>query len=210
MTRIWDITQTLRPGLPVWPGDTEVAFERTWALDEACPVNVSKITLSTHSGTHADAPFHYDAAGVSAEGVDLDRYVGPCRVIDARGIGGLLLPEHVEADLDAPPPRVLFRTYDVFPHQTWRSDFTAVSHELVGALAALGVVLIGVDAPSLDPEASKTLDAHQAVKRFGLSILEGLMLDDVPAGDYDLIALPLPLAGLDASPVRAILRDLPQ
>ncbi len=207
--RLWDISQTIRPGLPVWPGDTEAAFERTWTLGPGCPVNVSRLTLSTHTGTHADAPFHYDAEGAAAEALDLDRYVGPCRVVDARGSGPLLLPEHVAASLEATPPRVLFRTFDAFPRDEWRSDFTAVSHELVDALAALGVQLIGTDAPSLDPEDSKEMTAHQAVRRFGLSILEGLVLDDVPEGDYELIALPLALQGLDASPVRAVLRELP-
>jgi arylformamidase len=128
--------------------------------------------------------------------------------VDARGSGPVLMPEQAAASLEGTPPRVLFRTYDAFPADHWRSDFTAISHELIDALAALGVVLVGVDSPSLDPETSKELAAHQAVKRFGLSILEGLVLDDVPAGDYELIALPLPLMGLDASPVRAVLREL--
>jgi arylformamidase len=207
---IWDISQPIRPGLPVWPGDTEVGFERTWALGPGCPVNVSKITVSTHTGTHADAPFHYDAAGIGAEALELSRYLGPCRVVDARGSGPAVRPEHVAAALEGAPPRVLFRTFDAFPADRWRSDFTAVSEALIEALAAQGVVLVGTDAPSLDPETSKEMAAHHAVRRHGLSILEGLVLDDVPPGDYELIALPLPLQGLDASPVRAVLRELPQ
>lgn len=206
--RIWDISQRIRPALPVWPGDTDVAFERTWTLGPGCPVNVSKLTLSTHAGTHADAPFHYDDEGAGAEALDLSRYLGPCRVVDARGLGPLLRPEAVAEALAGAPPRMLFRTYEAFPAGRWRSDFTAVSPELVEALAARGVALIGVDAPSLDPETSKDMPAHQAVRRLGLSILEGLVLDEVPAGDYELIALPLPLEGLDAAPVRAVLREL--
>jgi arylformamidase len=206
--RLWDISQAIRPGLPVWPGDTEVGFERTWALGPDCPVNVSKITLSTHTGTHADAPFHYDADGAGAEALDLDRYLGPCRVVDARGAGPVLSPDHVAAALEGAPPRVLFRTFDAFPADRWRSDFTAISPELIETLAAQGVTLVGTDAPSLDPETSKEMSAHHAVRRLGLSILEGLVLDDVAPGDYELIALPLPLKGLDASPVRAVLREL--
>jgi arylformamidase len=206
--RIWDISQKIRPALPVWPGDTQVSFERTWALGPGCPVNVSKLEISTHTGTHADAPFHYDAEGAGADALDLSRYLGPCRVVDARGLGPQIRPEQVAAALEGTPPRVLLRTYEAFPSEQWRSDFTAVSPELIEALAGLGVGLIGVDAPSLDPETSKDLFAHQAVRRCGLAILEGLVLDDVPAGDYELIALPLPLEGLDASPVRAVLREL--
>jgi arylformamidase len=206
--KLWDISQKIRPGLPVWPGDTEVSFARTWALGPECPVNVSKLELSTHTGTHADAPFHYDAAGAGAEALELGRYLGPCRVVDARGAGPLLRPEHLAAALEETPPRVLFRTWEAFPAEQWRSDFSAIAPELVDALAARGVALIGIDAPSLDPETSKDMPAHQAVRRFGLSILEGLVLDEVPPGDYELIALPLPLVGLDASPVRAVLREL--
>ena len=87
-------------------------------------------------------------------------------------------------------------------------EFAAISADAIAAIAAHGVVLIGTDAPSLDPQNSKTLDAHQVVKKNDMRVLEGLVLDDVPAGDYELIALPLKLAGLDASPVRAILRGL--
>jgi arylformamidase len=208
VARIWDISQPLRPSLPVWPGDTAFAAERTWALAGDCPVNVSRVTFSTHSGAHADAPFHYDPDGATAEAMDLTRYLGPCRVIDARHAKGAVTLADVAAALEGPPPRILLRTFERFDHAVWRSDFTAVSAALIETLADLGVVLVGVDAPSIDPETSKTLDAHNAVRRRGLSILEGLVLDDVPFGDYELIALPLPLEGLDASPVRAVLRAL--
>src|SRR3546814_390611 len=105
--------------------------------------------------------------------------------------------------------RVLLRTYERFPHRAWDSDFTAIASEVVARLGAMGVRLIGTDAASLDPEQSKTLDAHHAVKAADMRILEGLVLDDVPPGRYELVALPLRIVGADASPVRAILRDLP-
>lgn len=171
-------------------------------------MHVSKITLSTHSGAHADAPRHYDPAGATAEALDLGRYLGPCRVVDARAATGAVRPADVADALKDPPPRVLFRTFQAFPHEAWVSDFTALSAELVEGLAEVGVTLLGTDAPSIDPETSKDLPAHNAVRRRGLSILEGLVLDEVPFGDYELIALPLSLEGLDASPVRAVLREL--
>lgn len=208
MTRLWDISQPLRPGLPVWPGDTPFGVERTWQLAGDCPVNVSKITFSTHSGAHADAPFHYDPAGKTAEAMDLTRYLGPCRVIDARHAQGRVARADIAAVLDDLPPRVLFRTFARFDLDAWPEAFTTLEADLVEALADLGVVLVGVDAPSIDPETSKDLPAHNAVRRRGLSILEGLVLDDVPFGDYELIALPLPLVGQDASPVRAVLREM--
>lgn len=208
MGRLWDISPALRPGIPVWPGDTPYEAERTWHLDESCPVNVSRLVMSTHTGAHADAPLHYDPAGADAASADLRRYLGPCRVIDATGARGRVRPDDLNGRA-AGAERVLVRTYERAPQQAWDSDFTAVAAETVDLLAAAGAVLIGTDAPSLDPEQSKTLDAHHAVRRHGLAILEGLVLDGVPEGDYELIALPLKLAGVDAAPVRAALRELP-
>ena len=207
MPRLWDISQPLRAELPVWPGDTAFEAVATWTHD-ATPVHVSKIILSTHSGAHADAPRHYDPAGATAEALDLARYLGPCRVVDARTATGAVRWAHVAVALNDPPPRVLFRTFERFPHEAWVSNFTALAAELLETLADKGVLLVGTDAPSVDPETSKDLPAHDALRRRGLSVLEGLVLDEVPFGDYELIALPLPLAGLDASPVRAVLREL--
>jgi arylformamidase len=171
-------------------------------------VTVSRFETTVHAGTHADAPLHYSPSGASAADVSLEAYVGPCRVVDARGAGPSILASLVERALTTPPPRVLFRTYERFPHETWRGEFTCFSADAIRALAALGVRLVGLDSPSLDPQDSKTMDAHRAVLAADMRVLEGLVLDDVPPGDYELIALPLKLAGLDASPVRAVLREL--
>jgi arylformamidase len=104
---------------------------------------------------------------------------------------------------------MLFRTFETFPSDDWTETFTTIDAAAIVWLAARGVKLIGLDSPSLDPQESKTMDAHLAVLAADMRVLEGLVLDAPPAGDYELIALPLKLAGLDASPVRAILRDLP-
>lgn len=164
--------------------------------------------LSTHHGTHGDAPFHYDPEGISIADVDVGAYIGPARVVDLRGCGTLVTAEMVRPALEGRVERLLLRTFDRFPHDRWVEEFAAISADAIASMAARGVVLIGTDAPSLDPQHSKTLDAHQAVRKNDMRILEGLVLDDVPAGDYELIALPLKLTGLDASPVRAILREL--
>ncbi len=205
---IHDISQRLSPALPVWPGDTAFAIERTWQLDEQVPVNVSRLTLSTHTGAHADAPLHYRAEGAAIDAVDLVPYIGSCAVLDLRGCGTVVMPEHIAWDEIVRVERVLLRTYDAFPHSAWDSAFVTVAAATIERLAAHGVRLIGIDSPSLDPEDSKTLDAHHAVAAADMRILEGLVLDDVPEGRYELIALPLKIAGADASPVRAILRDL--
>lgn len=198
----------MRPGIPVWPGDTAFHEERTWHLDAQCPVNVSKFSLSTHTGTHADAPLHYDADGQPIGTVDLHPYLGRCRVIDVRSAAGPIQIAHLADYLHGLPPRVLFRTYDKAPEAAWDKDFRPVAADTIDHLASLGVRLVGTDTPSLDPQESKAMDAHHAIRRHGMAILEGLVLNDIPAGDYELIALPLKLGNLDASPVRAILREL--
>jgi arylformamidase len=208
--RLIDISPPLRPGIPVWPGDTAYDETRVWRLEGDCPVNVSRITLSTHTGAHADAPLHYDAAGAPVGGLDLERYLGPCRVVHALGARPLVEPEHVAGALGPGVVRLLIRTYRQNPVERWDPEFCAVAPATIELLAARGVRLVGIDTPSLDPQDSKTMDAHKAVRRHGLSILEGLVLDAVEPGDYELIALPLALAELDAAPVRAVLREVRQ
>lgn len=204
----YDISQTLRPDLPVWPGDTAFDLKRTWAMGPGIPVNVSALTFSTHSGSHADAPFHYDADGKTIDAMDPNIYLGTAQIVDARKAKGLVTADHVLPQLQAAVTRVLIRTYETAPQQAWDANFTAIDPALIEALADRGVKLIGVDTPSLDPQTSKTMSAHLAVARRGLAILEGLVLDAVPFGLYELIALPLKIAGADSSPVRAVLRSL--
>lgn len=205
--RIWDISQPLRAALPVWPGDTAFRTEPRWELGEDSPVNVAAFTASTHSGAHADAPLHYDPAGRAIDAVDLQPYLGPCQLIDARRCDGRIDLGFVQRAVEPPAERVLFRTFETFPHDAWTSHFAAVDAGAIDWLAANGGRLIGLDSPSLDPQDSRTLDAHHAIRRADMRVLEGLVLDAPPPGRYELIALPLPLAGLDASPVRAILRE---
>ena len=202
-----DISQVLRPALPGWPGEPGFGLRRHAAIGPGCPVNTAELTLSTHAGTHADAPLHYHEGGIDSAGSPLDPYVGPCVVLDARRCGAAVTPDDVDWDAIT-ASRVLFRTYERFPHEAWDAASTAIAAETIERLASLDVALIGTDSASLDPQDSKTMDAHQAVRRHDMRILEGLVLDHVAPGRYELIALPLPIAGADASPVRAVLRML--
>ncbi|WP_020399972.1 arylformamidase [Kordiimonas gwangyangensis] len=212
MSRIFDISQTIRPGIPVWPGDSAFTLERTWSIEPGCPVNVSAMTMSTHTGSHADSRLHFREDGVDCAATALDAYIGPATLIDLSATvksGSLVEPHHLEAVLPVKVERVLIKLFKSFPHDGWDSDFPAMSPDAIRLLAARGCKLIGLDVPSLDREDSKTLDAHFAVDAAGMAILEGLVFDDVPPGDYELIALPLKIAGADGSPVRAILRSIP-
>jgi len=209
MDTLWDITPAIGTATPVWPGDTPVGIERVWRIEAGSPVNVARLTLSPHTGAHTDAPLHYDAAGAAIGAVPLDAYLGRCRVIHCIGATPLVTPEHVAGALADLPPRVLLRTYARAPAATWDSAFCAVAPQTIDLLAAHGVKLIGIDTPSLDPQESKTMDAHHRIRAHKMAILEGIVLDAVAPGDYELIALPLKFATLDASPVRAVLRALP-
>ena len=202
-----DITQKLHAALPGWPGEPGFGLRRHAAIGPGCPVNTAELTLSTHAGTHADAPLHYDDAGVDSAGSPLDPYIGPCAVLDARGCGAAVTPDDIEWDA-VTASRVLFRTYGQFPHETWDPASKAIAAATIERLAALKVVLVGADSASLDPQDSKSMDAHHAIRRHDMRILEGLVLDDVAPGRYELIALPLRIAGADASPVRAVLRTI--
>ena len=207
MSRLWDISPVLGPATPPFPGDQ--AYEQRWTarIGPGCPVNLSALTLSPHLGAHADAPLHY-ADGAPAIGeVPLEPYLGPCRVIHAIGRGPLVRPEHIAHALERLPPRVLLRTCERAP-TAWSDDFAACAPETLELLAARGVTLVGIDSQSVDPASSKTLDSHHVLLRHDLRVLENLVLDAVPEGDYELIALPLKLAHACASPVRAILREL--
>ncbi|MEK7265495.1 MAG: arylformamidase [Pseudomonadota bacterium] len=205
-----DISPALSSLTPFWPGDTPFSAEQTWAIGGECPVNVSKVTLSTHAGAHADAPLHYDPAGAPIDDVGLEPYIGPCTVVHVIGAGRFLTAGALAAYAGprALAPRVLLRFYESAPQDRWDAGFPSILAEAIHWLADRGVILIGVDTPSLDPQDSKLMDAHQAVRGRGLRILEGLILDRADEGDYELIAPPLKLKGLDAAPVRAVLRTL--
>ena len=209
MKRLWDISPPVHAGSPVFPGDTP--YQQQWAasLGPGCPVNVATITLSPHVGAHADAPLHYDPDGAPAGALGLAPYLGPCRVIHAIDAGPLVTLDDIAHALDDTlPPRVLLRTYQRMPQDRFDTALPAFEPALIEHLADLGVSLVGIDSASVDPADSKALASHQVLRRRGLRVLENLLLDDVPEGDYELIALPLKLTSADASPVRAVLRGL--
>ena len=208
MKRLWDISPPVHAGSPVFPGDTEYRQQWGATIGPGCPVNVSMLTLSPHIGAHADAPLHYDPQGTPSGLLSLQPYLGPCRVIHAIGCGPLIRWHHLQHATDDLPPRVLVRTYERMPVERFDPQLAAFDPDTIERLADLGVQLVGIDTASIDPAESKTLDSHQVIRRRDLRVLENLVLDDVPEGDYELIALPLKLVSADASPVRAVLREL--
>ena len=210
MKRIWDISPPIDENAAVFPGDMAYSQRLHFSLSPDCPVNVNSITLSPHTGAHADAPLHYAAGGATSGELALEPYLGRCRVIHCLDAGPLVRPEHLAHAMQDLPERVLIRTSRV-ASQDWGS-FTALAGESIAYIATHSVakrlLLIGLDTPSVDPATSQTLPSHQMLHQLDLRVLENLVLDEVPEGDYELIALPLKLIRADASPVRAILREL--
>lgn len=207
---IFDISPPVGPASPIWPGDTAYAASVHWPMADGSPVVVHRFTTTPHVGAHADAPAHFRPGDTTVDAVPLEPYLGPCQVVHCLAPAGpvVTLPE-VRAALDRTPgpvaPRLLIRTYASFP-SAWRDDFPGLDPHVPAWLAGQGGVLVGTDCPSLDPMSSTTMAAHHAAAEHGIAILENLCLDAVPEGRYELIALPLRLVGLDASPVRAVLR----
>lgn len=207
MTAIYDITPAIDAHLQVWPGDTPLGREVLLDMQRGDSINLSTFHGTVHLGAHADAPSHYGRSAPSIEARSLDFYLGPCQVIRLRvPRRGLVratdLPGATQAE------RILLATGTYPDPSHFNEDFAALDPALVDHLAARGVRLIGVDTPSVDLFESKDLPAHRRFLEHDIAILEGLVLSQVPDGLYELIALPLPLCGFDASPVRAVLRSL--
>lgn len=209
MARIYDISHPISDGLAVWPGDTPPRREVLMELDRGDAVTLSTLHATVHLGAHADAPSHYGAGAPSIGQRALEPYLGRCRLVRVAGErGARIAADGVPPDLGT--ERLLLAT-GTFPDPCrFSEDFAALSPALVHRLHGEGVRLIGVDTPSVDPFDSKELPAHRACLEHDMTILEGLLLDGVPEGEYELIALPLRLVGYDASPVRAVLRELPE
>lgn len=208
MQTIWDISPTVDANAPVFSGDTTYQQTVHFAHGPDCPVQVHAITMSPHTGAHADAPMHYRAGGQPVGTLALEPYLGVCRVIDCTGATDLVQPTDVAHALADLPERVLLKTA-ARASQSW-SSFTAIAPQTLHTLrqANADLALIGIDTPSLDPATSQDLPSHNTVFELDLRVLENLVLDDVTPGDYELIALPLKLVHSDASPVRAVLRRL--
>ena len=145
MKGLIDISPALAVGMGVFPGDAAFEVSQTFAIGPGCPVNVARIAMSTHCGAHVDAPLHYDPAGASIDTLNLDDFIGPARVIDARGPGPLCRFEEIESALDRAPSRLLFRLMETGDHFAWPTGFRALAPETVERLAEAGTRLIGVD-----------------------------------------------------------------
>ena len=202
----YDITPPVTEKLKVWPGDTPPWREVLLDIDKGDNITLSTLHATVHLGAHADGANHY---GAGADGIgerELDFYLGPCQVmhVDVER-GSRVAISNLKSEIHA--GRLLLATGTFPDPDNWNEDFAGLEPDLVDHLHEQGVMLVGVDTPSVDLQDSKELPAHARFLAHDMAILEGLVLSDVPDGLYELIALPLKLMGFDASPVRAVLRE---
>ncbi len=200
-----DITHPLSNSLAPWPGDTPFKFGPVVRMRDGAPCNVGALSCGIHSGTHMDAPYHYNEAGLTIDQLDPALFFGPARVFLAPGT--LTLTREHFAGLDATAtPRVLVRTNHCDDKSVFPARIPTLAPDVPAWLGAQGVKLIGLDLPSVDQTDSKTLPVHHALDAANIIIIENLDLRAVAPGVYDLIAVPLKIAGADGSPIRAFLR----
>jgi arylformamidase len=195
--------------MAVFPGDTRFSQKILFDCQKGDGFGLSSFTTTPHLGAHTDAPNHYSSSGVGISERSLDYYYGPCQVITVQlPRGERILPSHI-SQVPIIAPRILFKT-ESFPNPyRWNDDFNSLSPELIELLAHMNVVLVGIDTPSVDLANDKVLKTHHKIHEKNMAILEGIVLTNVEDGVYTLIALPLKMKGLDASPVRAVLIQNP-
>lgn len=207
MTNWIDISQPLNNNIAHWPGDTAFHYQTAMTKEMTGSVNIGEITTSAHMGTHVDAPFHFLNDGKRILDLDIDRYVGPCKLVDVSDFSAIdeaaLRSKHIEW-----AERLLIRTF--LPNKPTRfpDEVPAITPDGAAYMKSIGVKLVGVDVPSVDAIESKDLAGHHALHEQDIYILENVMLDGVEEGDYELIALPLPLEEADGSPVRAVIKPI--
>ncbi|MDX2197583.1 MAG: cyclase family protein [Phycisphaerae bacterium] len=223
-----DITPRVSPSLAVWPGDTPASREIILDQSRGDSVTLSTLRATVHLGAHADAPNHYGLHAAAIHERPLHYYIGPCALfhVDVAPRTRITIADFLAAarragwrenaagalhgpDAAPLPPRILLSTGTFPDPNRWEPGFAALSPELVDDLHARGVILIGIDTPSVDIVDDRQLLAHKRFLAHDMAILEGIVIRDVPAGVYELIAPPLALEGFDGSPVRALLRRTP-
>jgi len=203
---LFDISRSISPNTAVWPEDQSVQWSWTARLGQGdASVNLGSLCLSTHTATHVDAPFHVHSEGKTVDALPLDAFTGTAEVVEIKESASWIRPDHVT---NVRTNRVLFKTAaSSLPDEEWPDAVVPIHPNTIHRLSQEGAVLVGTDAPSVDPLDSSELPAHHALRAAGIVNLEGLTLREIPEGTYELIALPLRIDGGDAAPVRAVLRD---
>lgn len=209
MKKLYDISRTLSPSVATWEGDTPFSLQDTLTISGGDSVNVLKLTMSIHTATHIDAPYHFDNHGEKTHDLDLAPYWGLAQVISIQKAPGELFSPEDLAKIEIQAPRILVHSFaSSLPDTHFPQEINYPSLEFVQHLKDHAVMLFGTDAPSMDAITDATLPAHHALHHANIALLEGLNLSDVPDGLYELTALPIKIQDGDGSPVRAVLREI--
>ncbi len=202
-----DITRPIYPGMPVWPGDPPVVEEPVSRIADGDSSNVTRFMLGSHTGTHIDAPWHFESGGATVESLPLEILCGDCRVVDLSDIRGLIAADDLSSGKFGPSRRLLIRTRNSLAvPDVFHKDFVALSPDAADWIVGQGICLLGIDGPSVEEYGSSAFPVHHALLRAGVVIVEGLDLSGVTAGDYHLFCAPLKWSGADGAPVRVFLK----
>jgi arylformamidase len=207
--KFYDVTVPISDSVPIYEGDPDAAVESFKAIARGDSANVSSIRFGVHTGTHVDAPNHFIDGTKHVHEIDLERLIGPCRVIDVGPDVLEIEPEHV-GDLSG-AERVVFKTRNsefwATPENGFRKDFTYISPDTANRVADAGVKLVGIDYLSIEKSGSPGHPVHVTLLEKEIVILEGLDLRGVPPGDYEIICMPLKYIGStgDGAPARTVL-----
>jgi len=204
-----DVTRTVAPGMPVWPGDPQVEEQAVARIAEGSASNVTLFRLSSHTGTHVDPPKHFLDGGGGVDALDLDALCGPCRVVDVSGARGHITAEDLSELTEACEPRILLRTANSSrPADVFHEDYTALTPDAAEWLVRAGVRLVGVDGPSVEGFEGEGFPVHHTLLGAGVVLVEGLDLEGVKPGPYELVCAPVKWKDADGAPARVLLRTL--
>lgn len=208
MARIYDVSVLVSGKTPTWPGDSFL-LRRVEEIGKGDVCNKSFMEIGSHIGTHIDAPYHFEGEGMTIEQIPLDTFVGPARVASFPDVDRIDLAQVQTVPLSG-VERILFKTRNsqLWQESTFHEDYVYLTPEASRVLAESGIKLVGVDYLSIEKYGGESFESHHILLSRGIALLEGLDLTEVTAGDYELIALPLKIAGGDGSPVRAVLKEI--
>jgi arylformamidase len=206
---IYDISLTISPNLPTWPGDPALELELIESMDKGAEANVTRLSAAVHLGTHVDAPRHFLKDGRTVESLPLDVLTGPCYVVQLPdGIEAITAEVLERTEITKDMKRVLFGTSNSHwwakDETNFQTDFVAITEDGAEWLVERGIQLVGVDYLSVAPY-EETAPTHTVLLKAGVIIVEGLNLSKIMRGFYDLYCLPLKIADSDGAPARAIL-----
>lgn len=210
MAKIYDLTVPLSSQLPTFPGDPPFRAEPHCRIEDGGPCNVTRLTLGSHAGTHVDAPYHFVPTGARVDELPLEILTGKARVVSLTGRDAVDRADLEALDLRA-DLRLLVRTRNSgqLRQGEHRADFVHLTAEAASYLVQVGIKLVGWDGLSIEKAGSADFPAHHALLGAGVIVVEGLDLSQVEPGEYELLCLPLKLAGADGAPARVILRSRP-